>query len=269
MTVLFVYPALVVLTACGSGSGEQSLAEAAPPPPSPGEVRLHAIGEMADPNDADRRFVDNSLVAPDERERGLAAWTLGKIGREGDIPRLEQVVRDDEDIHVRMNAARAIGDIGGQSALPVLIGLLDHDDAELVAAVINALGSPRHAAACEPLGEIAVDLKRSGRLRELAIDSLIRIGTPQTRPWMERALGDYHNGVRSVAAFGLGKLGDPRSVPALASLADDGSQKVRANAAQALGMIGNGGARAALEKLAEDDDGEVRVTAREALARIR
>jgi HEAT repeat protein len=96
------------------GEGEK----AAPARPMPAEVRLAAVGALAEMGRPQGRFaVDRYLRDPAPAIRAQAAHVLGQLGREEDLRLLETMSGRDADATVRVSAAAAIvamGDEGGR-----------------------------------------------------------------------------------------------------------------------------------------------------------
>jgi len=86
----------------------------------------------------------------------------------------------------------------------------------------------------------------TARLRRNAVWTLARIGTPEARTQMSKALTDRDAGVRQAAACGLGNLRESGAVDALNKLVVNDLPHVRRESATALGLIGNAKAVPAL-----------------------
>lgn len=248
----------LLLGGCGGGEGEGDAGKTI--------ARIQAIGERRGGSGDEIDFVTERLKNGDAEERSAAAWALGRAGGPDAIPLLQETLRGDPDLYVRVNTATALGNLGGPGTEEALVGLLSEDAVDLQAAALKALSSRRYLGAWEAVGKVLTD--GPPELRPLAGDALASMQNPDSVGVLVAALGDEDKEVRKVATFALGKLADRQAVPALLPLLEDPEWDVRANAAQALGMIGDPSARPGLEAAAEDPDEQVRMAARRALGKL-
>lgn len=209
----------------------------------------------------------------------------------------------DGDENVRIEAARALGNLGDARAVePLSEALCDSDfHVQLIAAealvkmhavvtLIEALGTGHSGVpyAAEALGELkdarAVAplikaLKDSQRLvRDAAAHALGKLGDALAVEPLINALEDNEWSVRYAAARALGKLGNARAVEPLINALEDGEPRTAADAisiaymkrtaAEALGELGDVRAVQALTRALKDRDGSVRSTAAEARAKL-
>ena len=109
---------------------------------------------------------------------------------------------------------------------------------------------------------------RKGRrtLSEVSGD-LAKLG-PSAVPYLIRALGDEHAGVRTAAVLALEKLGDARAVHPLIAALKDESSRVRSYAADALGTLGDARAFEPLVAALKDEDEDVRPWAARGLGKL-
>jgi hypothetical protein len=137
-----------------------------------------------------------------------------------------------EDARVRRETVLALGKLGGEEAVPLLVRALSDAEPNLRSAAAMMLGLTRHAAAISAL------LARMPL--ETDLDAL----------------------VETVRA--LGRIGDPRAVPVLAERAAGGGlfsrvpTAVRVEAVRALAEISSDAAQAVLQRLQRDRSAEVR-----------
>ena len=183
----------------------------------------HLINFLNDDKDGESRY---------RRGREHAAEALGELGDKRAVPHFIDALKGEEDDTEKLGedvvidgdsdvvayshsvdwfekeekqyAARALGKLGDERAVPVLIDALNDDDRTLRAYVAGALGN---------LGD-----KR-------AVPSLISI------------LGDEDSWVRREAALALGELGDERAVDPLINALNDDEGIVRLYALRALGNL--------------------------------
>jgi len=145
-----------------------------------------------------------------------------------------------DDLYVRREAAKALGERGDARAVEPLIAALRNDGVSYVREeAAEALGKIGDARAVEPL--IAA-LKHdnsydSSGVQWRAGEALVKIGEPAVEPLMA-ALKDGDFDVRWRAAEALGKIGEPAVEPLIAAH-KAGDSDVRWQAARALAMTGD------------------------------
>jgi HEAT repeat protein len=73
---------------------------------------------------ADARTFDEKLVSalehPLSSVRSRICWVMGRRRDEKSVPQLRRVLRQDEDLFVRLAAISALGDLGGDDAVEAL-----------------------------------------------------------------------------------------------------------------------------------------------------
>lgn len=141
----------------------------------------------------------------------------------------------DPNSHLRVAAAEALGAIGGERALDLLLAQVRHADRWQRDAICRGIASVGYAA----LG-----------------------------PALDVLLGTYDVNARVSAAWTLGKTGDQAAVPLLAALLADSAPEVRSSSAGALGKIRCEPALAALRGATRDPSRFVRAAVVNALGRI-
>ena len=103
--------------------------------------------------------------------RCQAAGALGEIGGDQAISLLINALKDRQ-CQVRHSATKALGKIGDSRAVEPLISVLKHDNDELVRkTVIEALGNIGDPQAIEPLDGV-LDYERESRYDDLDYDSM-------------------------------------------------------------------------------------------------
>ncbi len=169
---------------------------------------------------------------------------------------------DDAYYLVRKEAARALGILHAEAAIPQLISLLKDQDYRVRASTAQSLGQLRASSALSGLSDGTRDpnaaVRRAcvnalGELRDTrAIDTLIdRLGDPQ---WE----------VRFDAVMALANIGTA-SVPRLLDVARSGAKEARVAALNALEELPSNKALAVLQEVYNDDDFEIRRAAAAAL----
>lgn len=176
----------------------------------------------------------------------------------------------DEDVAVRLEAARAAGVGRLSAAVPTLIAwLADPDrttrrvasfalgkiaDSAAAAALVRTLGDPDgevRLGAVEALGGVAAGGDRTivvplisrvaddkSEVRKAAIEALRAVGDRRAVVAVVGAFSDSNLEVRKAAVIAAGKLGDPAAIPALLRLLDGGPPELRTLAIAALGDLG-------------------------------
>jgi HEAT repeat protein len=160
------------------------------------------------------------------------------------------------------NAARVLGKIGDDSAVPALLsrlaesrkgGFSDGRDE-----VVKALAEIGSAAAVDALRQVVADRREDEYTVRDAIWSLGRIRSVEATPFLLEQLPRQIRNTQTLIIVVLGILGDDRAVPAIAEFltdklsADDGlirvsTKPMREHAADALRRIGSPSALEALD----------------------
>jgi HEAT repeat protein len=128
--------------------------------------------------------------------------------------RLEQLLATSRSREVREAAANALGKVGSEASVPVLVGALDDGEENV---------------------------------RWFAVEGLRKLHTAQAVPRVSELLEkDPSARVREIAASTLGELGQPAGVPALSGALADRNDRVREKAASALLALATGNAEVML-----------------------
>jgi HEAT repeat protein len=188
---------------------------------------------------------------------------------------------------VQAEAARALGRIGSQGALPYLRRLLKASEGELRQKMLSAAaGKPQDEGEDEVHPEVqraaAVAINRlnpkvtqealegalaSGQapLMTAAMAGLANLEAEAGREAMLEILGHDDPALRRAAGACLGKLREPRAVPRLVELLEDPDAGVRKEAVIALNHLKDSAALGPLVARLDDSDAEVRRVAAIAL----
>jgi len=161
--------------------------------------------------------------------RNAAMEALARGGARS-IPALLRALRS-EDPEVVMFACNILGRNRDPAAVPHLVSLLEHPDANVAQAVIDALAQLRATVA---VGSLVKALDRDPWLRYSAVDALGEIGDPQAVGPLVALLDD--ESIRLGVIEALGKIGSPEAVGALSRLLrEDQSSQTFAACLRAIG----------------------------------
>lgn len=175
-----------------------------------------------------------ALKDDDWEVRERAAEALGMIGPDAReavpalIKTLDAIKLSDYDPDV-VAAVKALGKIGGQSALATLIKVLNYHDVSSEAAEgLGIIGDPKAVS-----GLLKTAKTDKGFARYTAVEALIKIGEPAIPALIEvLKVGDWD--LRGRTAEALGEIGDKTAIPALTEALKDKDKSVRDAAAEAL-----------------------------------
>lgn len=204
------------------------------------------------------------LAGGDEEARDKAFRSLREMDCGGEL--LIEALHDDE-MGVRAGAARALGELGIEEAIPHIVEMIansgedDYGDRTRIFgfwALVN-LGQ----AGVDPLIEMFASPDED--IRGKAIWALGKIGDRRAaRPIMDM-LGDEEGFVRRDAAVALGRFKEQEAVDPLIERLDDEDAEVRWAAAISLKKLGDRKALGPLEAHLDDDDEDTREGMQEAI----
>jgi HEAT repeat protein len=185
-----------------------------------------------------RRDVKGLVKGLEDEDLHVRIAAAGALGAIGDARAVEPLIATlkDSDWHARFGAARALGKIGDMRAVEPLIATLKDNDLVVcaaAAAVLGGIGQP----AVEPLTAALGD--SDAVVRSGAAWALGEIGDVRAVEPLIVALNDNDWNVSFSAAAALGKIGDARAVEPLIAVLDGGIENVRPAAAESLGKIGD------------------------------
>jgi HEAT repeat protein len=241
----------------------------------------------------------------EEAQRLEAAMEeVQRLAAEGSRDELERVAREADDPRIRILALRALADLGGAEARPVLLRAIERVDetdpvrkqaARFVgrtgegafealeeirgtaqseaarAGAVLGLGELGSERAAERALELATD--EEGDLRAAALKALARMTTEEAAPVLIRAVGDFGRSeearAASCRALGVGKRVEAVEVLTGVLSRSENPPSVRASAARSLGIIGRTEALAAVEAATRDPDPDVSRQARMARSRLK
>jgi len=195
---------------------------------------------LADPNDTVRELYkvrDNPTTLILDREGtvryigGFTTWTeMAKqvetisaseegILTEPDLSTVQLAAKSlkSEKKYLRWKAAKALGEMLNEDAVPDLLKALNDSDRYVRLHVIQALGKIGDKRAVEPLLEVIEQSDDEGAI-ELAIQALGQIGSQSALPALMDALNDKSKLIRLSAIKALGNMRDERAVSKLIPL---------------------------------------------------
>lgn len=188
---------------------------------------------------ADKKDPSPLLAALDDpfaKVRKYAASELGKLKAKEATERLSELAVGDANTAVRVECARALGQVGAGEAVAVLAGLLGDANDEVAAAAARGLGRLKDPTTVNRL--LLALLSRSAVLRAAAAEALGQIGSnAAVVPLIELLGADPESNVRERAARSLGEIGDKRASAPLEDALEDDSPAVRVYAIEALGAL--------------------------------
>ncbi|MGX6607069.1 HEAT repeat domain-containing protein [Micromonosporaceae bacterium Da 78-11] len=142
--------------------------------PLPSLLATHTLAQFG--TDAEVTL-SAALDHPQARVRAVCLDALGLLGATGAVGRIARVLREDENLDVRVDAAVNLGKLGARSALDPLIGALHHGrPSALRAAAARALGELGAASAVPSLVGLLGD--DEFQVAHEAAHSLRRLGRP-------------------------------------------------------------------------------------------
>lgn len=225
------------------------------------EAVAEGLGVLRDPQGVPTLIRLLGDEVPDVKRDAVVS--LGKIGDARAVRPLLDVALQEP--LFRFTAGEAIAKIG-KAAVPVLLQILQEDDAGRTLEAIIVLGRIKDPSAAEPIA--AMLNHRFTIVRSHAVESLGLIGDPKSATPLIRMLSDPDAIVRAQTAAALQKVGDKRAVPGLLKLLTENDLDVCTRAAATLGELGERQAAPGLLPLLERPEPEVRCAAADALGKI-
>ncbi len=202
------------------------------------------------------KFTDTNdeVIDPYVRVRPEVIDAMGKLARGG------------VSMESRANAARAIGILRGQAAIPDLIQALKSKDDQVIyesltalqkikdpsaaprisfllrdlnekvqVAAIETTGLLRNREALPQLRSVLADTKKE-KVRRAALTAIAMIPDPESRPMYTKYLNDKDDWMRAAAAEGIARLKTPADAPEIEKLFGS-EEKKRAQLADAFALV--------------------------------
>jgi len=142
----------------------------------------------------------------------LVIWTLGKRADAGALPALFALAKKGEK-SVRLEAIRALPQIGDTAAVPALVELMGDGDAQISQAAQDGLAALPGQGADDAITAMLDGRQTDQRLT--ALDLMGRRRMTRSIPSLLKAAGDADAKVRPAAIRKVGELGGPDELPAL------------------------------------------------------
>lgn len=211
------------------------------PDPKVRELAAQALAGIPGPGRVE--VLTRLLDDPDVEVRSVTVSTLGILEGPGTVEALTAVARHEPDPHTRRMAIDALGKRGegAGGAVPALVRLLEEDPASIphVARALGGIGDERAV----PLLVAQLRAEDAG-VRESIVDALATFaGEPAAVEGLLVAMRDREWQVRSSAAEALGQTREELAVPALLGALRDPDHQVRLRAAWALEELEASGVR--------------------------
>lgn len=171
-----------------------------------------------------------------ERVRAAAINGLAAMEDKESASLIAAKLREDKSLHVRKQAAYALGELPGSEGTSSLTGALRDKNAEVRGAAAFALGQLRDESAIEPL---IVALKdKSDFVRAQSARALGRQSASQAVTVLINLIStDKDSEVKRQTALALGLIGDPAALPALRSASQSSDPHLSEAATEAIKMI--------------------------------
>jgi HEAT repeat protein len=169
----------------------------------------------------------------------VAARALAGAGDVAAVPALEQVLRDEKRIGLRVAAAEALVRLGRLEHLDELVGVLGvqkHEVQDVVPSTLLEVGRVHPAEVGAALGRMMIE--GNPLARETSAWVAGALPAAAAGPALRRALEDRAVGVRIAAAWAVGRLRDAPAREALVRLADHPDPELREFVREALSRLG-------------------------------
>jgi HEAT repeat protein len=231
-------------------------------------------------------ILDEAAADKSADKRAEAAHALGLLQKNKKAEEMLDKALLDSNFHVKVAAAKALGQMGAASARPKLRQALNDTEVEVVIAAANSLYLLKDPAAYEVYYALLTGQRKSSgglvhsqlqilkdrrSMEKLAFETgigFVPFGGVGYEAW-KRVTKDDTSPVRGAAAEKLAKDPDPKSGRALAESCSDKKWKVRIAAVDAIAARGDPALLDALMPLLEDGNDSVRYDAAGAILRLK
>jgi HEAT repeat protein len=231
--------AVAALGSVGTPGATQTLERALQDPDQ--EVRQEAaatLGRTGDPSA--RKAVAHALKDSDLDVRLAAAQAAGELGGKSARKKLTKIAADDQaEDELRVEAAKALGQIGDERAVPALLRSLASRNVSVRLAAANALedvGWTPEDDACDDDQRALYWIAKREEKKCVGVGA----GAVERLIWALDSSGSdmARTQIRNAATWALGDIGDPRAVEPLVGLLAADEDTVRWSAAEALSQLG-------------------------------
>ena len=170
--------------------------------------------------------------------RANAARAIGVLRGQAAVPDLIQAIKTTKDSQVIFECLIAFQKIRDRSAAPQLTFLLRDLDERVQAAAVETQGLLYNMDALPQLREVLARTNKKP-VRRAALRSIAMLPDPHSRSVLQKYLEDEDEELREAAAEGLGRIGDAQDLPVLEKrFAEETKNSPRVSAAFALVMMG-------------------------------
>jgi len=233
------------------------------------EVRAAAALALA--RAADETAVPALLIAtedPDPKVAWKAIYALEKVESNKVGPKVRKFLSESYATVVRTHAASTLGKQKDTGSVDALVGVLGDKDVHLLVNAARALGEIGKIKAVDPLGNL-LTTHPSHQVRTAAATAIGKIGKDRGRDYLIRALSDESTGVRIASIRALAQIMGDKANLFIGQMLDDGNRLVRAAATECVGVAGvKDRAPAMMDVAANDDDPTMRAAAVKALGML-
>ncbi len=226
---------------------------------------IFAIGEKKI-NEAVPKLVELLKNDEDKVVRNSAARALGKIADKEQFDEIFgalEVGLEDPDIHVRANSCWALGNLGDPRAIPLLEKMVDPGQRFYT---MSADPNSEMISGADASDNMLQEGMKSSDVIIAAVKALGSIGNEAGIPPLKKALKDEEDGaVRCAACIAFGRIKSKEATTALIEALNDKMWYVKRDAAKALMRIKDSRAASALSQKLTDMYDEVKKFAKKAL----
>ena len=207
--------------------------------------------------------------APPKKDKPVPGLASAKSFDEEKFNKLKEELRS-YDMHVQIQAVRALGELGDKRAVEILLFELQYSknsyNSYVLVAVVEALGKLGDKRAVQPL--IKMLESNNERLRRSSAEALGKLGSGWAVEALELTLLDDDRQVMYEAAKALGMIGDERAIGALINAMGSHDYYRRERAAAVLLKMGDEWTPELLIKAIEKADGRLAINVVDLLVKI-
>lgn len=203
-----------------------------------GLVNFYLPGYVATGISGNLRRAGNMVTARWSRDESREAVDPDVPVRPEIIAALGRLASGGTSMASRANAARALGILRGNAALPDLLEALRSKDDRLIFEALIAIQKLRDPSAGPRVTFLLRDLDE--KVQRAAIETVGLMRTAEAVPELERVLANARSrDVRREALLALARIGRPEQRDLFFRYLQDGDTEIRGAAAEGLGRIGN------------------------------